>query len=254
MQLFIGTSGWSYDHWQGLLYPERTPVRARLEHYAREFRTAELNTSFYRWPPPATFAGWRERLPTGFRLAVKASRFLTHYRRLGDPQGWVDRMVPGLRALGAHAGPLLVQLRADQARDEERLADFLARLPPGVPVALEARHPSWDTPGVHAVLARHGAAWCVADGEGLPSTEGIPVASGFAYIRLHGPRGAPMYASPYPEQQLRDWADRIRALDGVAREVHVYFNNDVGGHAVRDARALRSLLGDVAHGTGDAPP
>ena len=236
----IGTSGWSYDHWDGVLYPPRTPVRARLEHYVRAFDAVEVNTSFYRWPPPATFAGWAGRFPPGFTAAVKASRFLTHYRRLRDPDTWLERVREGLAALGPHAGPLLVQLRPDHARDDERLERFLERVPTGVRVAVEFRHDSWDADPVADVLTRHGAAWCVTDGAGLPTARRLTTDVG--YLRLHGPADQPRYAGGYSEQQLRGWADLLERWRTAAHQVHVYFDNDIGGHAVHDARRLRELL------------
>ena len=240
VQVHVGTSGWSYDHWVDVLYPPRTPVRARLDLYVREFATVELNTSFYRWPAEATFAAWGDRLPEGFRMSVKASRFLTHYRRLNDPDTWIERMVTGWRALGDRAGPLLVQLRPDHQRDDDRLEAFLARTPPDVPVAVEFRHDSWDADPVADVLSRHGAAWVVTDGAGLPRA--LRVTGRRAYLRLHGPPEGPIYAGGYSQDRLRWWAGLLQEWRSVVDEAFVYFDNDIGGHAVHDARRLRELL------------
>jgi len=245
VSVFVGTSGWSYDHWVDVLYPPRTPATRRLEHYLREFRTVELNTSFYRWPDPARFAAWREQLPPGFRLSVKASRYLTHYRRLGSPEPWVERMVEGWRALGDRAAVLLLQLRGDHERDDDRLEHVLDLLPADVRVAVEFRHPSWDDDAVAAVLARHGAATCLADGAGVPAVQRDT--GPLRYVRLHGPPRGPLYAEGYSDAELRHLADLFARWHAAGQDVYVYFNNDIGGHAVRNARTLTALLGpDVA--------
>ena len=153
----IGTSGWSYDHWVGVLYPERTAVSARLARYADEFTTVELNASFYRWPKESTFAGWRQRLPDGFTMSVKAHRGLTHFRRLKSPEPWVERFERCWRALGDRSEMLLVQLHPEQQRDDGRLDYFLSCMPDWIRMAVELRHPSWDDPVVYALLEQHRA-------------------------------------------------------------------------------------------------
>ena len=131
--MYIGTSGWSYVHWGGVLYPPRTRPASRLAVYAQHFDTVELNASFYRWPPDRTFASWRNRLPPGFALAVKAPRGLTHAKKLYEPELWTGRISGGLHELGARRGPLLVQLPPSQQRDDDRLDHFLAGLPHWMP-------------------------------------------------------------------------------------------------------------------------
>ncbi|HEY1488337.1 MAG TPA: DUF72 domain-containing protein, partial [Micromonosporaceae bacterium] len=168
MTVFIGTSGWSYPHWNGVLYPPGTPAAARLDVYTRRFSTAELNASFYRWPRDATFAGWSQRLPPGFQLSVKASRGLTHARRLADPDRWLDRITAAWQALGDRRGVLLVQLAPGHERDDVRLDEFLARVPDWMRVAVEFRHPSWLDEAVFGLLERHGAAYVVMSGAQLP--------------------------------------------------------------------------------------
>ena len=237
---WIGTSGWSYDHWQDVLYPAGTPSRSRLEVYAGEFRTVELNASFYRWPRDTTFAGWRERLPAGFRLSVKAPRGLTHGKRLLDPDVWVERVAAGWHALGDRRAVLVVQTPPDLERDDARLDYFLRVLPDWVRVAVELRHPSWEHEDVFALLERRGAAYCVMSGAGLPCH--LRATSDLVYVRLHGPDHQSLYAGSYSEADLRWWAGRIREWEDGGREVYAYFNNDGHGHAVRNARALRSIL------------
>ncbi|MDP9818944.1 DUF72 domain-containing protein [Spirilliplanes yamanashiensis] len=237
----MGTSGWSYAHWEDVLYPPRTPVGDRLGHYVRRFGTVELNASFYRWPRPAVFAGWRRRLPAGFRLSVKAPRGLTHARRLADPQEWVDRIAAGLHELGDRRAVLLVQLAPGHERDDDRLGDLLGRLPAWIRVAVEFRHPSWHDEAVYALLERHRAAYTVMSGARLPCV--LRATTSLVYVRLHGPDPDHLYAGSYPPDDLRWWADRIGEWDAQGRDVYAYFNNDGHGHAVRDAEALRALLG-----------
>jgi uncharacterized protein YecE (DUF72 family) len=241
MAVHIGTSGWSYAHWEGVLYPPATPPRERLAHFVRHFHTAELNASFYHWPRAATFAGWRNRLPEGFRLSVKAPRALTHAKKLYAPEEWLQRIAAGWRELGEKRSVLLVQLGPAHVRDDARLGYFLDRVPPWIRTAVEFRHPSWHDDGVFDMLERRGVAYCVMSGAGLPCV--LRATAPFVYVRLHGPDAGHLYAGSYSDDSLRWWADRIREWDGQGREVYAYFNNDGGGNAVRDARTLRLLLG-----------
>jgi uncharacterized protein YecE (DUF72 family) len=237
----IGTSGWSYDHWDGVLYPPGTPPRDRLALYVRRFDTVELNASFYRWPRTATFASWRRRLPPGFGLSVKAPRGLTHAKKLYAPEVWIERMVSCWHELGDRRAVLLVQMHPAHERDDARLDYFLSLLPEWMRVAVEFRHPSWHVDEVFALLERRGAAYCVMSGAQLPCV--LRATAPFVYVRMHGPDREHLYAGSYPEQDLRWWADRIREWSAGGRDVYVYFNNDGHGHAVRDAEALRRLVG-----------
>ncbi|HYN29721.1 MAG TPA: DUF72 domain-containing protein [Dermatophilaceae bacterium] len=241
MAVHVGTSGWSYDHWDGVLYPPGTPPAARLARYVEQFGTVELNASFYRWPRSASFAGWRRRLPEGFLMSVKAPRGLTHAKRLCAPETWVDRIAAGWHELGPRRGVLLVQLRPDHARDDARLDYFLAALPEWVPVAVELRHPSWHDDGVLALLERHRAAYVVMSGAHLPCV--LAATAPFVYVRLHGPDHDHLYAGSYGDADLGWWADRLREWEAGGRDVYAYFNNDGGGNAVRNARTLRWLVG-----------
>ena len=241
MTVSIGTSGWSYDHWDGVLYPPGTPPRDRLAHYVRRFDTVELNASFYRWPRTATFASWRRRLPPGFELSVKAPRGLTHAKKLYAPEVWVERLVSCWHELGDRRAVLLVQLHPAHERDDARLDFFLSLLPPWMRVAVEFRHPSWHVEEVFALLERRGAAYCVMSGAQLPCI--LRATAPFVYVRMHGPDREHLYAGSYPESDLRWWAHRIGEWSGGGRDVYVYFNNDGHGHAVRDAGALRRLVG-----------
>ena len=241
MSVSIGTSGWSYDHWDGVLYPPGTPPRDRLAHYVRRFDTVELNASFYRWPRTATFASWRRRLPPGFGLSVKAPRGLTHAKKLYAPEVWVERLVSCWHELGDRRAVLLVQMHPAHERDDARLDHFLSLLPWWMRVAVEFRHPSWHVDEVFGLLERRGAAYCVISGAQLPCV--LRATAPFVYVRMHGPDREHLYAGSYPEQDLRWWADRIREWADGGRDVYVYFNNDGYGHAVRDAEGLRTYVG-----------
>lgn len=234
---WIGTSGWSYPHWRGVLYEPGT--RDQLARYVREFDTVELNTSFYRWPRAERFAAWRERLPPGFELAVKAPRGVTHARSLQLTPEWQERIAAGLAALGGMRGPFLAQLPPGAERDDARLTAFLEGLPPDSRPVMELRHPSWVDEAVFQILERHGAAYCVMSGAGLPCV--LRATAPFVYVRLHGPDDT-LYSGSYGRESISWWADRIREWLAQGRDVYAYFNNDLGGNAVRDAWALRDAL------------
>ncbi len=241
MNVRVGTSGWSYDHWDDVLYPHGLPARDRLDHYTQVFDTTELNASFYRWPKPATFAGWCRRLPAGFRMSVKAPRGLTHAKRLYSPEVWVERIAVGWHELGERRGVLLVQLPPGMPRDDARLAYFLGRLPEWVPTAVEFRHPSWLAEEVFDLLASHRAAYTIMSGAGLPCV--LRATGPFVYLRLHGPDHDHLYGGSYSDADLGWWAERIWEWRNSGKDVWVYFNNDGAGHAVRNASRLRTLLG-----------
>lgn len=240
MGVHVGTSGWSYQHWDHVLYPPGTAAVDRLAIYARRFATTELNASFYRWPREATFANWSRRLPPGFQLSVKASRGLTHAKRLYAPEAWVKRITRCWHELGERRGVVLVQLPPGQARDDARLDYFLTLLPRWMRVAVELRHPSWHDPAVFTILKRHAAAYCVMSGAQLPCV--LRVTAPYVYVRLHGPDREHLYAGSYSDADLHWWAARISEWDASGRDVYVYFNNDGHGHAVRDAERLRRTL------------
>lgn len=239
MAIHIGTSGWSYDHWAGVLYPPGAPPRDRLGYYTQAFGTVELNASFYRWPRLTTFASWQRRLPEGFRFTVKAPRGLTHAKRLYAPEAWVERIAASWHELGDKRAVLLVQLAPDHARDDARLGFFLARIPPWIRVAVELRHPSWVEDEVFAMLEHHGAAYCVMSGAHLPCV--LRATAPFVYVRLHGPDHEHLYGGSYSDDDLAWWADRLREWEGAGKDVFAYFNNDGGGNAVRNASRLREL-------------
>ena len=243
MTVMVGTSGWQYRDWRGVLYPEGVPQRRWLEHYAEQFPTVENNGAFYRLPRPQTFADWRARTPAGFVMAVKASRYLTHIRRLREPAEPVGRLLAALAGLGDRLGPVLLQLpptlRADPAALDDCLAEFARQAPDAglgpVRVAVEPRHDSWWTDDIRALLTRHQAALCWADRLGRPLTPLWRTAD-WGYLRFH--EGAARPWPRYGRQALHDLGEPDhRHLAGRA-DVFAYFNNDQHGAAVRDAEAF----------------
>lgn len=236
MRTHIGTSGWVYPHWRGVFYPEGLPEAEWLDFYARHFHTVELNNSFYRLPSRAQFANWAAGSPAGFLFAVKASRYITHMKKLKSAAGSLQRLLGAMQGLADKAGPLLFQLPPRWHCDTDRLEAFLRALPPGLRVAFEFRDPSWHVPRVYALLAAHNAAFCVFDLAGRRSPR-VRTAD-FLYLRLHGPGAA--YRGRYGRRALRQWAHWL--LESGAGEAFVYFDNDQAAHAPRDALSLSGLL------------
>jgi uncharacterized protein YecE (DUF72 family) len=235
----IGCSGWVYDHWRGRVYPDRLPQRRWLEHYASLFDTVEVNATFYRLPKRDTVAAWVEGTPAGFVFAVKASRYLTHIRRLRDLGGGLERFYARIEPLvgSPKLGPVLWQLPESFHRDDERLAGALDQLPPGRH-CFEFRHESWFDPDVYALLRSHGAALVVGDTPTRPF-QAHELTTDWTFVRFHhGSRGR---RGNYSDRELEEWAGRL--ADWRARaDVYAYFNNDWEGFAVRNALALRELL------------
>ncbi|WP_242910456.1 DUF72 domain-containing protein [Actinomadura terrae] len=232
--ILVGTSGWQYTDWRDVLYPPGLPQRRWLPRYAEEFGTVENNNAFYRLPGRATFQRWHDAVPPGFVMAVKASRFLTHMKRLRDPAEPVARLMEAAGGLGGTLGPVLLQLPPTLRSEPDRLDACLRRFPGGVRVAVEPRHPSWWTPRVRRVLEDNGAALCWADRRGRPVTPLWRTAD-WVYLRLH--EGAASPRPQYGDRALASWARRLPP----GEDAYVYFNNDPGGAAVRNARRFLEL-------------
>jgi uncharacterized protein YecE (DUF72 family) len=232
----IGCSGWSYPHWRAVFYPEKLPAREHFAFYARHFNTVELNSSFYRQPTRGRFEAWRKDAPPGFLFAVKGSRYVTHIKRLAVEQKSIDLVVESALGLGDKLGPILFQLQANFQLDLERLERFLGMLPKDRRFTLEFRHDSWLVPAVFELLRAQRIALCIPDHPKMPKS--FEITSDFTYIRMHlPPRGL-----GYGRRELQPWADRILDWRRGGLDVFAYFNNDVEGHAVKDAQTLISLL------------
>ena len=234
----IGTSGWVYPHWQGVFYPSDLKQPHWFRHYAREFDTVEINNTFYRLPAEKTFDRWREQAPAGFTYAVKASRYITHVRRLKDCAEPLQRFLHRVQRLGNHLGPILYQLPPRWRANPERLAAFATLLPADRLHVFEFRDERWFTEPVREVLAEHNLSFCIFDMPGLRCPQWIT--GPIVYVRFHG--SASLYAGRYTQEELAQWAETIRGFLATGRDVYAYFNNDAFGHAVINARELRALL------------
>lgn len=235
VDVLVGTSGWQYDSWRGGFYPPELPKRAWLRYFAERFPSVEVNNTFYMLPKPATFERWRDETPDGFVVTVKASRYITHTRRLRDCRDAVGTFWERASLLGPRLGPILFQLPPRFRADVGLLREFVGVVPGDVRPAFEFRDRSWERSDVYEVLDAAGAAFVLADRPAARVPE--VVTGGWSYVRFH--QGRPGVAD-YPREKLRRWAARIAATP--ARETFVYFNNDPGGAAVRDATTLTTML------------
>jgi len=235
----IGTSGYVYPHWRkGLFYPSGLPAKQELAYYAARFRTVELNNPFYRLPTPEMFLRWRETTPNDFDFAVKASRYITHIKRLHNVADEIALFMQRAAILGPRLGPVLFQLPPTQQIDSVRLRDFLALFTPDQRWVVEFRHPSWHTSEIYRLLAERAVALCIPVGGGL-EPDRITTAP-FTYIRMH--RGQ-QPAGGFTREELSSWAARVRALAASGKDVYIYFNNDWEGFALRDAITFERLVG-----------
>ena len=237
-RIWIGTSGWQYDHWIGPVYEEGLDSRAWLARYARSLDSVEVNSTFYGLPSAAAVTAWRDATPADFLFAVKASRYITHMKKLKDPAESVRRFFAAIEPLGEKLGPVLFQLPPRWRANADRLEVFLAALPAGHRYAFEFRDASWHCGEVYAALARHNAAFCIFDlaGDQTPTE----ATADFAYIRLHGPDGA--YRGNYGERALTGWARRIADWRETGLDCYCYFDNDEAGYAFANAVRLREAL------------
>jgi uncharacterized protein YecE (DUF72 family) len=247
--LKIGTSGWQYDDWRSSFYPEDLAKSRWLEHYAARFATVESNSAFYRLPERRTFADWAERTPADFEIAVKASRYLTHIRRLREPKAPVGRLVERLEGLANKRGPVLLQLPPTLAVDCAALDETLAAFPSSMRVAVEPRHPSWFVDDVRRLLEDRSAAWCLTDRGGPRSP--LWRTADWGYVRFHQGRASP--APCYGREAMASWANRIARLWDPGEDVYCYFNNDPGACAVRDAHRLSVAARRLDIGTSRTP-
>ena len=234
----IGCSGWSYRHWRGLLYPEGLPTTRWFARYAERFDTVELNSSFYHLPPETSFAKWAREAPPGFAFAVKAPRYITHVRKLLDVAEPLAEFLRRARLLGPTLGPILYQLPPRWRFNRDRLGLFLALLPRDLAHVFEFREASWQSDEALAMLEASGASFCTHDMPGMNVRRRAvgPV----AYVRFHGTAGK--YVGRYSDDALADWAGWMAEQAAVGRQVWAYFNNDIHGHALDDAAALKKLL------------
>lgn len=236
--LHIGTSGWSYEHWTGPFYPHGLAAGGRLAYYAERFSSVEINTSFYHLPEAGTVDQWRDTVPAGFVFSAKASRYITHMKKLKDPLETVPPFLQTIDRLGDRRGPVLFQLPPRWRADPARLEAFLDRLDRRHRYAFEFRDPSWFDRSVRRLLEKYDAAFCIYDLGGQVSPK--HVTTDFAYVRLHGPAAA--YQGSYATRTLAGWAGAFSTWIRQGRAVYCYFDNDQQGHAALDALRLKQML------------
>ena len=236
-QIRVGTSGWTYPHWRNIFYPLDCQKSRWLEYYTEHFDTVELNATFYRLPKAKTVEGWKRRTPDFFLWAVKASKYITHTKRLTEPTEPLERFYAIALALEEKLGPILFQLPPSLPFDEERFAGFCGCLSPSHRHALEVRLPSWISDRLFAILEGHNMAFCISDTAGrYPCHEAVT--ADYLYVRLHGSKK--LYASDYSEEELQAWAHKIRRW---GKDTYLYFDNDFEGYAVRNAKRFKEILG-----------
>ena len=243
MSVRVGLSGWNYAHWRdGVFYPSRLPASRWLDFYAERFDTVEVNSTFYRLPRADAVARWVEQTPPGFVFAVKASRYLTHVKRLRDLGPGLERFLERIEPLLASPklGPLLWQLPPTFRRDHDRLAEALARLPRQLRHCVEFRHPSWFVEETYELLRAHGVALAIGDRPQVNAFQSHELTADWTFVRFH--RGTRGRHSNYSRSELEEWAPRLAGWAETG-DVYVYFNNDWNGHAVRNGAYLQKLLG-----------
>jgi uncharacterized protein YecE (DUF72 family) len=237
-ELRVGTSGWVYKDWKGPFYPEGLKAADVLSWYAGRFDTTEINASFYRLPTEKAVAGWREKTPDAFLFAWKASRWITHRKRLKDVEDSIALVYGRMAGLGDRLGPALFQLPPSLKRDDERLAAFLKLLPEAPRATIEFRHPSWYAPAVFDLLRDRDVALCVSDHHHAPAP--WEVTASWVYVRGHGPSGA--YWGAYDEAALKAWAERLSAWRQAGLDGFCFFDNDIKAAAPANARQMKAML------------
>ena len=236
--LYIGTSGWAYQHWNNIFYPACLPDKDKLKYYSQQFKTTEVNYSFYRLPSPATYENWYQQTPRGFLFSLKASRFVTHIKRLKEVESAWQQFIENASNLKEKLGPILFQFPASFRATKEnktRLQEFL-RFAQG---AFEFRHESWEDKEIYHLLEKNNSAWVIADSPSYPKKEIIT--TDFVYLREHGSQV--LFASKYSTAELSKLAGKIGKWRATGKDVYVYFNNDAQGHAVVNAQELIKFCG-----------
>lgn len=240
-RIHIGTSGWHYQHWKGPFYPSDIADGEMLGYYADRLRTVEINNTFYQLPEQGTITTWRDTAPDGFVFAVKASRYITHMKKLKDPREPVRTFLSRIALLDDKLGPILFQLPPNWHFDAVRLRSFLEVLPPDHRYAFELRDPDWIRPEAYQILAEHGVAFCIYDFHGRQSPK--EVTADHVYVRLHGPYDA--YRGTYDTETLAGWAGAFATWAEQGKEIYCYFDNDEKGYAVQNAMTLREMTADL---------
>jgi len=239
-KFFIGTSGFTYNHWRGVFYPEKLPQKKWLEHYAQYFDTVEINSSFYHLPRPSTCENWRKRVPENFLFSMKSSRFITHIKKLKNIEEPVKNFFDVILPLEKKLGPILFQLPPGMKKDLSLLKNFIEKLPVGFSHVFEFRNNTWYDDDLFSLLDDTGVAFCIHD---FPKrTSPCIVTGSFVYVRFHGAQQA--YSSSYTDGELEIWARQLKEYSKTGKDVYIYFNNDIYGYAVENAKTLKHLIGE----------
>lgn len=234
----IGTSGWSYDHWKGPFYPDDIKGDNMLSYYCEHFKSVEINNSFYHLPQAKTLKHWRDMSPDNFLFSVKASRYITHMKKLNDPKQSVHDLLERVSVLKEKLGPILFQLPPRWRYNHDRLNHFLEGLSDEFRYAFEFRDPSWLEPEVYHLLSKHNAAFCIYELDGFISPR--EVTADFVYTRLHGPGGP--YQGDYDNRTLAGWAGAFHSWAKQGKDIYCYFDNDEAGYAARNAESLVRMM------------
>jgi uncharacterized protein YecE (DUF72 family) len=238
-KIYIGTSGWLYKHWVGRFYPERSSAKQQWEFYSKHFDTIEINNSFYKLPPPAVFEDWYKNSPKKMLFAVKGNRFITHMRKLTQPEEPITRLFFSILQLKEKLGPILFQLPPKWKVNTQRLNEFLEALPTGYRYAFEFRNHTWYDEEIYQLLKEYNCAFCIYNLEKHLSP--MKVTADFVYVRLHGPTEF-KYQGSYTNIALKKWAKQCVAWQKEKRDVYVYFDNDQDAYAVFNALTLKQLV------------
>lgn len=237
-KILIGTSGWHYDHWKGPFYPGDISNEDMLTYYCEHFNTVEINNTFYKLPDKSTLENWKNTVPSDFVFSVKASRYITHMKKLNDPSEPVSRFLEGISVLKEKLGTILFQLPPRWKVNTDRLHDFLKLLTDEFRYCFEFRDSSWFSGDVYDLLSEFGASFCIYDLDGTVSP--CEVTADLVYVRLHGPDGP--YKGKYGKTKLGDWVEHIKSWTREGNEVFVYFDNDESGYAAMNADQLRDMI------------
>jgi len=236
--IHIGTSGWNYNHWKGVFYPDKISSDEMLSYYITQFNTLEINGTFYRLPSPKTLKHWKNTVPDHFIFSVKASRYITHMKKLNDPAESIKKFFDRVPLLGKKLGPILFQLPPHWHKNTGRLKTFIEALPDEYPYTFEFRDETWFDEDILKLLSEKNAAFCIYELGGKESP--IHITSDFIYIRLHGP--GEKYQGNYTKKQLESWAVKFKSWVDQGKEIYCYFDNDYEGRAPQNARLLIDLL------------
>lgn len=239
IKIHIGTSGWSYEEWKKVFYPQEIKNKEQLEYYSQHFDTVEINSTFYHLPLEKTIQNWSEKVSKNFIFSVKASRYITHIKRLREGEITTPRLFEKISLLGHQLGPILFQLPNHFKKDKDRLEEFFINLTRDFHYTFEFRDPSWFTDEIYDLLKKYHIALCITDLKGHLSPEELT--SHFTYIRLHGPKFA--YQGSYSKKQLEDWKRKILNWVDHKISVYCYFDNtDSEAHAIKNAKELKRLV------------